>query len=162
IEELKAAGAELVDPIVIPNVRALMAKRTEGPYLDEAAKLYLKSPNAPFHTRQDIARQPGYDKDLMRGKTIVEHIDERKYYYDHLQVQEELMFNVLNVMADKRNYAILFKSIELQPQLLSRGPDSPNPGVPTMSTFLAFVPTITVPAGFTSDGLPTGITFQGR
>ena len=27
---------------------------------------------------------------------------------------------------------------------------------------LAFVPTITVPAGFTSDNLPAGITFQGR
>ena len=161
IEELKAAGAELVDPIVIPNARALMAKRTEGPYLDEAARLYLKSPNAPFHTRQDIARQPGYDKVLMRGKTIVEPIDERKYY-EHLQAREELMFNVLKVMADNRIDAIVYKSIELQPQLLSRGPDAPNPGVPTMSTFLAFVPTITVPAGFTSDSLPTGITFQGR
>ena len=31
-----------------------------------------------------------------------------------------------------------------------------------MSTFLAFVPTITVPAGFTTDNLPAGITFQGR
>jgi len=161
IEELKAAGAELVDPIVIPNARALMAKRTEGPYLDEAARLYLKSPNAPFHTRQDIARQPGYDKVLMRGKTIVDPIDERKYY-EHLQAREELMFNVLKVMADNRIDAIVYKSIELQPQLLSRGPDAPNPGVPTMSTFLAFVPTITVPAGFTSDGLPAGITFQGR
>src|SRR5947207_205879 len=161
IEELKAAGAELVDPIVIPNARALMAKRTEGPYLDEAARFYLKSPNAPFHTRQDIARQPGYDKVLMRGKTIVEPIDERKYY-EHLQAREELMFNVLKVMADSRVDAIGYKSIELQPQLLSRGPDAPNPGVPTMSTFLAFVPTITVPAGFTGDGLPTGITFQGR
>jgi len=65
-------------------------------------------------------------------------------------------------MADNRIDAIVYKSIELQPQLLSRGPDAPNPGVPTMSTFLAFVPTIAVPAGFTSDGLPTGITFQGR
>ena len=41
LEELKAAGAELVDPIVIPNVMALMAKRTEGPYLDVSTRLYL-------------------------------------------------------------------------------------------------------------------------
>src|SRR5207302_8401280 len=101
IEELKAAGAELVDPIVIPNARALMAKRTEGPYLDEAARLYLKSLNAPFHTRQDIGRQPGYDKVLMRGKTIVAPIDERKYY-EHLQAREKVMINVLKVMADNR------------------------------------------------------------
>ena len=53
------------------------------------------------------------------------------------------MFNVLKVMADNRL------------------DDAPNPGVPTLSTFLAFVPAITVPAGFTSDNLPTGITFRG-
>ncbi len=42
------------------------------------------------------------------------------------------------------------------------GAPCPNPGVPTLSTFIALVPTITVPAGFTTDGLPAGITFQGR
>ena len=161
LEELKAAGAELVDPIVIPNVMALMAKRTEGPYLDISTRLFLKSPNAPFHSRQDIPKQPGFDKVLARGRNIADPIDERKYY-EHLQAREELMFNVLKVMADNRLDAIVYKSIEMQPQLLSRGPDAPNPGVPTLSTFLAFVPTITVPAGFTTDNLPTGITFQGR
>jgi Asp-tRNA(Asn)/Glu-tRNA(Gln) amidotransferase A subunit family amidase len=161
LEELKAAGAELVDPIVIPNVMALMAKRTEGPYLDVSTRLFLKSPNAPFHSRQDIPKQPGFDKVLARGRNIADPIDERKYY-EHLQAREELMFNVLKVMADNRLDAIVYKSIEMQPQLLSRGPDAPNPGVPTLSTFLAFVPTITVPAGFTTDNLPTGITFQGR
>ena len=35
-------------------------------------------------------------------------------------------------------------------------------GVPTLNTFLIYVPAITVPAGFTQDNLPTGITFQGR
>jgi Asp-tRNA(Asn)/Glu-tRNA(Gln) amidotransferase A subunit family amidase len=121
----------------------------------------LKSPNAPFHSLQEVRKAPGYDKVLMRGKTITDPIDERKYY-EHLQAREELMFNVLKVMADNRLVAIVYKSIELQPQLLSKGPDAPNPGVPTMSTFLAFVPTIAVPAGFTRDNLPTGITFQGR
>jgi Asp-tRNA(Asn)/Glu-tRNA(Gln) amidotransferase A subunit family amidase len=159
LEELKAAGAELVDPIVIPNMLALMAKRTEGPYLDVSTGTFLK--NAPFHSRHDIPKMPGFDKVVARGRTISAPIDERKYY-EHLQAREELMFNVLKIMADNRLDAIVYKSIEHQPQLLSLGPSAPNPGVPTLSTFLAFVPTITVPAGFTSDNLPTGITFQGR
>jgi amidase len=159
VEELKAAGAEVVDPIVIPNMLALMAKRTEGPYLDASTSAWLK--NAPFHSRQDIPKMPGFDKVLARGRNIAAPIDERKYY-EHLQAREELMFNVLKVMADNRLDAIVYKSIEHQPQLLSKGPNAPNPGVPTLSTFLAFVPTITVPAGFTTDNLPTGITFQGR
>jgi amidase len=159
--ELTAAGAELVDPIVIPNVLALMAKRTEGPYLDVSTSLYLKSPKAPFHSRHDIPKMPGFDKVLARGRNISDPIDERKYY-EHLQAREELMFNVLKVMADNRLDAIVYKSIEHQPQFLSKGPNAPNPGVPTLSTFLAFVPTLTVPAGFTTDNIPTGITFQGR
>ena len=161
VEELKAAGAEVVDPIVIPNFKALMAKRAGGPYFDAGIKLYLKSPKAPFHSRQEIASAPGFDKVLMRGRQINAPIDEAKYY-QHLQAREELMFNVLKLMADNRLDAIVYKSIEHQPQMISAGPNAPNPGVPTMSTFLAFVPTIAVPAGFTSDNLPAGITFQGR
>ena len=35
-------------------------------------------------------------------------------------------------------------------------------GAPHLNTFLVFVPAIAVPAGFTSDNLPAGITFLGR
>jgi Asp-tRNA(Asn)/Glu-tRNA(Gln) amidotransferase A subunit family amidase len=31
-----------------------------------------------------------------------------------------------------------------------------------LNTFLVFVPAITVPSGFTTDNLPTGITFLGK
>ena len=35
-------------------------------------------------------------------------------------------------------------------------------GAPHINTFLVYVPSIVVPAGFTRDQLPTGITFLGR
>jgi Asp-tRNA(Asn)/Glu-tRNA(Gln) amidotransferase A subunit family amidase len=34
--------------------------------------------------------------------------------------------------------------------------------VPDVNTFLAYVPAIVVPAGFTSDDLPASLTFLGR
>ena len=34
--------------------------------------------------------------------------------------------------------------------------------MPHINTFLVFVPSIVVPAGFTADNLPAGITFLGR
>ena len=84
-------------------------------------------------------------------------------YYEHLLAREELMFNVLKVMADNRIEALVYKSIEHQPRAIADViANTPNPGVPTMSTFLGWVPTLTVPAGFTRDNLPIGMTFQGR
>ena len=37
-----------------------------------------------------------------------------------------------------------------------------RPTVPAINTFLVFVPSVVVPAGFTRDALPAGITFLGR
>ncbi len=35
-------------------------------------------------------------------------------------------------------------------------------GAPHINTFLIYAASMTVPAGFTTDGLPVGITFFGR
>ena len=67
-------------------------------------------------------------------------------------------------MADNRLDAIVHKSVEHQPTLIKDGMNPPyvtNKGVPTLNTFLVYVPSITVPSGFTTDNLPTGITFLG-
>ena len=75
------------------------------------------------------------------------------------------MINLLKVMADNRLDAIVHKSVEHQPTLIEEGTRPPYPtnkGVPVLNTFLVYVPSITVPSGFTTDKLPTGITFLGR
>jgi len=75
------------------------------------------------------------------------------------------MINLLKVMADHQLDAIVHKSVEHQPTLIRDGMNPPyvnSKGVPHLNTFLVFVPTITVPAGFTTDELPIGISFLGR
>ena len=75
------------------------------------------------------------------------------------------MINFLKVMADHKLDAIVYKSIEHQPTLIKDGMNPPyvnTKGAPHLNTFLVFVPVIAVPAGFTSDNLPSGITFMGR
>src|SRR5437764_10811073 len=70
IAELKAAGAIVIDPIVIPDLKTLLAKRATDPTAaDEALRLYLaRNPTSPFKTREDIARSPDLSKSIPPGK----------------------------------------------------------------------------------------------
>ena len=75
------------------------------------------------------------------------------------------MIAIMKVMADNKLDAIVHKSVEHTANLISEGIKPPfynTRGVATINTFLIFVPSITVPSGFTDDGLPVGITFLGR
>lgn len=75
------------------------------------------------------------------------------------------MTNLLKVMADNRVDAIVHKAVEHQPTLLSDGLNPPYvnyKGAPHLNTFLIFVPSVVVPAGFTRDNKPAGIVFLGR
>ncbi|MGH7886519.1 MAG: amidase family protein, partial [Candidatus Binatia bacterium] len=61
--------------------------------------------------------------------------------------------------------AIVHKTVEHQPTLIKDGIAPPfvdQKGAPHLNTFLVYVPTIAVPAGFTRDNLPAGLCFIGR
>ena len=86
-------------------------------------------------------------------------------YPEYLAAREELMINVLKVMADHGLDAIVSKSVEHQPNLISEGVGPPyysSLGATHLNTCLVYVPMISVPAGFSSDHLPVGIAFLGR
>jgi amidase len=171
IAELKAAGAVIVDPIVIPDIKALIATRTRNPALTDAGlRLYLaRNPDSPIKSRADIANSPDLDKSFPPTKADQWRkppppFDPGKYV-EFLLAQEQLTFNVYKVMADHKLDAIVHKSVEHQPTLIKEGitpPYASNRGVPTLNTFLVYAASMTVPSGFTSDDLPVGITFFGR
>jgi len=171
IAELKSAGAVIIDPIVIPDLKTLLAKRTRNAIeTDQALRLYLaRNPDSPLKTRQDIANSPDIGKSFPpfkadQWKNPLPPLDHAKYL-EFLLAREELTFNVLKVMADNKLDAIVHKSVEHQPTLIKDGINPPyasNRGVPTLNTFLVYAASMTVPAGFTADDLPVGITFFGR
>ena len=75
------------------------------------------------------------------------------------------MINIMKVMADHQLDAIVHKSIEHTATLISEGINPPfvnYKGAPPLNTFLIYAASITVPAGFTPQGLPVGITFFAR
>lgn len=165
--ELKAAGAQLVDPIVIPQLKELLAKRAGGPESDEAIRVYFgRNPNSPFKNREDLLKAPEFDKLVPYAQTRLKPAPfNATKHYEYLVARDQLMVNLLKVMADNKLDAIVHKSVEHTPTLIVEGMKPPylnHKGAPTINTFLVFVPSLTVPAGFTKEELPIGITFLGR
>jgi amidase len=167
IGELKAAGAEIVDPIVIPKIKELLAKRSGGPGETEQSfkNYYGRSAKPPFKSPQEVIASPDFAKVVKRSQDRFKRNPDAAKHYESLRAQDELMTIFLKVMADQKLDAIVHKAVEHQPTLIKDGVNPPfvdQKGAPHLNTFLVYVPTIVVPAGFTRDNLPAGVCFIGR
>jgi amidase len=171
VAELKTAGATVIDPIVIPNLKELLSRRATNPVLaDEALRRYLaRNPTSSFKTREDIAKSPELSKSIPASKaaqwTAPLQKTDLARWGEYLQAREDLMIAITKVMADHQLDAIVHKSVEHQPTFIKDGINPPyvnNKGVPVLNTFLVYAASITVPSGFTTDNLPVGITFFGK
>ena len=166
VSDLRQAGAEIVDPIVIPDLKALIAKRARSVEDDDLMfELFFKGGKAPFATRADAMASPLFQKVTNSARKRWTSDSTPEQHHDYLKARDTLMINLLKVMADHRLDAIVHKAVEHQPTLIKDGVNPPfvdQKGAPHINTFLMFVPSIVVPAGFTRANLPAGITFLGR
>jgi Asp-tRNA(Asn)/Glu-tRNA(Gln) amidotransferase A subunit family amidase len=79
--------------------------------------------------------------------------------------RDRLMIDIPKLMADERLDAIVHKSVDHTPSTIKEGINPPYmslKGTPHLNTFLIDAASIAVPAGFTAEGLPVGITFFGK
>ncbi len=167
VRDLAKAGASIVDPITIPDLNALLATRA-GSAEEEAQSFeeYVAgSAAAPFKSREEVLASPKFAKALhgVHQRWGVRHDSEKRRRY--LEARELLMTRMLAVMADHKLDAIVHKAVEHTPTLIEHGIKPPfvdQKGAPHLNTFLVFVPSVVVPAGFTRDDRPAGITFLGR
>ena len=162
--ELRKAGATIIDPVEIPKLNELLAKRAGGGDTETAWNIYFgRTAKPPYRSRDEMLNSPAYAQ-VFRRPTGAPRTD-APTDYEYLNAREELMLNLLKVMADLELDAIVHKTTEHQPTLIRDGVNPPHvnmKGATHINTFLVHVPSISVPAGFTSDELPFGITFLGR
>src|SRR5438128_7297135 len=127
VAELKAAGAELVDPIVIPKLKELLGKRAGSPTGgEESFEVYFsRSANPPFKSREEAMRSPDFAKVTRRSQERWKRSSDATQHYEYLKAQDELMTNMLTVMAAHKLDAILHKSVEHQPTLIKDGETAP-------------------------------------
>lgn len=165
VKELEGTGATVIPLPEIPRLKELLAKRASAGRVEEAWSLYYgRSENSPYPTREAMMQSPDFAK-IHVSKHAGTALTGPAAYAEYLVAREELMFNVMKIMADLQLDAIVHKTVEHQPTLIAEGLGEPYydmRGTTHINTYLVHVPSISVPAGFTSAGLPVGITFLGR
>ena len=172
LADLRRLGADVVEVAVIRDLAARSARMyDDNVYETEAATdAYLaKHPNAPVKSLRDILLSgtvvPGRARTLIRA---LGHTTAERGYLELLLAKEELRQDVFARMADQRLDAIAYATFDYPPlriaaDVLTRA-DVDLTGLGNnrrLSPVIGF-PAITVPAGFTSDGLPVGLELMAR
>ncbi|HXD15366.1 MAG TPA: amidase family protein [Vicinamibacterales bacterium] len=173
VTDMRTQGAEIVDPLPPPEMLKQVDKLfTDNVYeTEQAIDTYLAGhPGAPVKTLRDILLTgkvvPSRSNRLITniGRTINDPGN-----LSVIQRREQLRQAVLNVMADLRLDAIVHATFDYPPGRIPLDPltiaDPAGVGDlgnnRRLAPLLAF-PALSVPAGFTPDGLPVGIEFLGR
>lgn len=173
VADLRRLGAEVLDPVTIPKLREMVvAAYTRNQFeTEQAINAYLAShKNAPVKTLQEIIITgkvvPWRTKQLLAnlGKTTND-----PGYLQVLKAREALKEAVYKLMAGHRLDALMYATFDHQTTLIAAdvltNPDTKDAyglgGNRNLSPAVGF-PAITVPAGFSSDGLPVGIELMAR
>ena len=168
VAQLQAAGAVVVDPIVIPELKESLALQASNSteMTAEAFRLFFgRSADPPFASLEAMTQSEDFSKVFGYARNRLTTFTDAEKHGRSVVAREKLMTHFLKVMADNELDAIVYKAVEHQPTLIADGVNPPyvnTKGIPYLNTFLVFVPAIVVPAGFTTDDLPAGITFMGR
>ena len=166
LSELAAEGAILIE-VEIPDVNELLATRTGDGSDTSFANWGARSKNFPFASQAELQAHPLYPTirpGRQANRQVIREFDPMKHY-EYLKARDTLETNVLKVFADNQLDAIVHKTVEHQPTLISEGLGPPfynMRGAPHINTFLVYAASMSVPAGFTVDDLPFGITLFGR
>jgi Asp-tRNA(Asn)/Glu-tRNA(Gln) amidotransferase A subunit family amidase len=169
IADLRAQGAEIIDPFVIPDFRKLTDDIWCGDFqADLNHYLEVHGKNAPYHSLAAIVQTglylPYIQNDLNEslhpkpgtGKNAGPCLD----LYHH-PVKIKFRSIVLAAMDKDRLDAVIYPTWSNPPRKIGdlKSPDGDNSQILSPQTGF---PAITVPMGYTYDSLPAGLTILGR
>ena len=172
VADMRGLGAVVVDSVAIHGIDEVNDIFSLNVFeTEEATDAYLaEHDNAPYQTLASILltgqvnpwRASGL-ADLL-GKTTRD-----PGYLEYLQARDRIRVNVLQTMADHDLDALVYATFDHPPTAIAADVET-NPGPSDryalgdnrlLSPLTGF-PALTVPAGFTPDGLPVGLEFMGR
>jgi amidase len=165
IAQIKSAGAEIIE-VSLPNLMDFVVETSL--YITHSRhyinKFLASRPSLPYSSIDAIYKAGRYQKnldlidDIMTGPVQPE---EDPTYYRKLAAREAFQRAVVKIMADNRLDSICFPPCQVLPPMreeLRKG-RWPVLGFPTNTLIAAqtWLPSICLPAGFTTAGVPVGI-----
>lgn len=172
IAALEEAGAVLVDPVVLDKAEASFEALQSGDFgTENETDAYLaQHPNAPYKSFSEILltgkvtpwRASGLIKAV--GKPL-----EHPHYLPVLLARDALRLSVMKVMAEHELEALVYATFDHQTTPIAHDAltnadteDRYGLGSNRALSPATGLPALTLPAGFTSDGLPVGLELLGR
>jgi Asp-tRNA(Asn)/Glu-tRNA(Gln) amidotransferase A subunit family amidase len=160
--DLVAGGAEIVDPIEVPDLMEMVDAADGGPDDEATFEAYLaQHPNAPVRTLREIVASPLVLE--KRREQLAEDLgdgngDEDGEETDWRIAREELRVHILQIMADHDLDALLYATYDHAP---TEVPIS-TPGTNRVLAPAVGCPALALPGGFFENGLPLGVEFLAR
>ena len=169
LSSLRAQGAVVIDSLSVP---VIPGRRIGNDFeTEEATDAYFaQHPNAPVKTLAEIMLAGKVNP--WRARAMISYLGKSTSdagYLNVMQQREAMRVALLKMMADKQLDVLVYATYDAPPTVIA--PDvltNPRPmdnysrgdnrGLSPTTGF----PAITVPAGFSSDGLPVGLEFLGR
>jgi len=172
IDDLRSLGADVVDPVVVPDLQSVELAYTENNFeTEQAVDEYLaQHDGAPVKTLKDILVSGVVTPWRANGLVNVVGLSiDDQGYLSILEANEQIRRNVLNVMAEHELDALVYATFDHQtttiaPDALTspHTEDAYGRGNNRRLSPVTGFPALTVPAGFTADALPVGLEFLGR
>ena len=166
LDQLAEAGATLVDPVSIADLETLLStsslhelqpKRDIDAFLDS-----LTDP--PAASVSTLYERGAYHERLELFETIAGQPDDPTtdpVYWEHVAAQERLREAVVYCLATHDLDAVAFPDVQVPPPAFAgyHSGETTRADVPvnTVISSQSACPSLSMPAGFTTDGLPVGV-----
>lgn len=173
ITQLRDLGAEILDPVAVPDFQSHI----------EATALYLTishtdmnaflaaRPHAPAHSIDEVCQKHQIHPLNNFLPLIAEQplrAPDDPAYMKRVLARGDFQRAMLNVAVAKGLHAFLCPSVRIPPpsrkEIFDQGTDQLSADFPTNTEIAprAWLPAVSVPAGFTRNGLPVGMELIGR
>lgn len=180
IAELKAAGAEIIDPFMVPELATIpRPPQTQARFKDDLTKFIARHPGIPFPSVQAIAdsklvhplHQQGFETAAaakpvdVDPETIEGAKNEQRYREAFMKAMDAAKVDALVFPTWAQLPAI---NGDRNSQIGSDPQPAPNAAPTHLGSSLTFVgsmlqwPALSVPSGFLGEGLPVGLQILGR